>query len=667
MRRLLFLFGLHLGICCHATQQLSEQLGAINSESDWETRKSLYTDIFDSLLAADIHSINKIVVDARANKDFDFVSSSLSTLAEYYLYNISKPDSALLIINAALADSGQISTSNLAQLWQTQGNIYHAMRKLDSAKYAFEASVDAFETINDTSRANLGLNYLTLSGIYLDQGDYLTAVTYLDKAQSLPAYQYDRDYKLQTLNNRANLYSMNGMLDQAVEFRKEIIATADNNANKMLLAITYLNYASEARKLQEDSLEIQVILDGLTLADTTDYTGKIITFYLLYKLTEAYSRQDMTNAALEAYQKMDFFRSQALNVPRYQMIYDRADAEALYCLQQFDAALTKAQSLLTNALQDKDAETIMDMHRLISRIQAAQGNFEQALNHYQTYNHLHDSLTRINRSNAVLYMETLYESERKKRIISDQNNKIQLLATSNAFNTKLLWGTIMASIMLIGMIYLFRSRQYALAKTKLQQTFSQKLLDAHETERKRIARDLHDGVGQSLILLKNNANTQGDESLAQLAGQTLDEVRSISRALHPALLTKLGISASIEKMLTDLDESTDILFSYELAPIDGLLPPDMEVHLYRFLQEALNNLIKHSKTTAADLEMKVEDHFIHVMIEDYGVGFDPDITKHSLGMRTLYERAAILGGQLQVNSMIGKGTSLSLKIPLAHA
>ena len=162
-----------------------------------------------------------------------------------------------------------------------------------------------------------------------------------------------------------------------------------------------------------------------------------------------------------------------------------------------------------------------------------------------------------------------------------------------------------------------------------------------------------------------------DSSTADMVTKALEEVRSISKALHPATLDKIGLTASIEKQMEEIDGHSEIFFSEEIDNIDLIFPKDQELQIYRIFQEALSNLIKHSKTKSALIKIENQEHLIRLEITDYGVGFDltQDIKSlQGLGMKTLRERTQLLGGKILIDSTRDKGTSIVLHInkPAQH-
>ncbi|WP_221405489.1 ATP-binding protein [Roseivirga ehrenbergii] len=231
------------------------------------------------------------------------------------------------------------------------------------------------------------------------------------------------------------------------------------------------------------------------------------------------------------------------------------------------------------------------------------------------------------------------------------------------FFYRTIWFALICVLFVIAVSYYF-IRQ-ANKEKALEQHYSRSLLKVQEEERIRISRDLHDSVGQQLILLKNQANATQNQALVKNVSDTLEEVRSITRNLHPVVLSRLGLTAALEEMIRQLDENSDIFFSTDLENIDDIFADDEELNLYRIIQEALNNIVKHANAASAKLTIERLKHKVLINIQDNGRGFIVEQEQQSgtsLGLKTLNERIAMLNGKLSIVSK-GTGTIISLVIP----
>jgi len=197
------------------------------------------------------------------------------------------------------------------------------------------------------------------------------------------------------------------------------------------------------------------------------------------------------------------------------------------------------------------------------------------------------------------------------------------------------------------------------------------LLHGQELERARLARELHDETGQALasILLGLKAREQqvGEElllELRELVGAALDNVRRLTVELRPPALDDFGLEAALERLASIHAERSGL--RTELSVVNaGSLPTDFETALFRIVQEALTNIVKHAQAGSVSIVVTQSDGIVRSVIEDDGVGFSPDAVREgALGLVGMRERVHLLGGRLEVQSAPGSGTTLVVELPL---
>jgi ligand-binding sensor domain-containing protein/signal transduction histidine kinase len=246
------------------------------------------------------------------------------------------------------------------------------------------------------------------------------------------------------------------------------------------------------------------------------------------------------------------------------------------------------------------------------------------------------------------------------------------------------WFYALTATSLAGVVVLvYKGRMRKLSKAHAaQQAFSRQLIEAQEAERKRIAAELHDSIGQSLAIIRNLAlvglSTPEDhaQALEQLdevstaASEALIEVKAVAHNLRPYQLDRLGLTKAIEAMVKTVSDSSDIRFTPDIAELDSVLSKGAEINLYRIVQESLNNIVKHSAATEASVIVKRDAHSIHVEIQDNGKGFVPgsssDSSAGGLGLVGIAERAKILGAKCEIHSAPGKGTIITIDAVLGE-
>jgi signal transduction histidine kinase len=205
------------------------------------------------------------------------------------------------------------------------------------------------------------------------------------------------------------------------------------------------------------------------------------------------------------------------------------------------------------------------------------------------------------------------------------------------------------------------------------------VFDAQELERRRLARELHDETGQALtsILLGLKAiRAAGSEEEAEraelelrdLVVQALQDVRSLAVELRPSALDDFGLVPALDRLAGIFAERSGIRAAVQSSLPDERLPPDIETALYRLVQEALTNVVKHAGAENVSIVLTSRDGGISAVVEDDGRGFGPeDARADALGLVGMRERLALVGGTLAVESTPGEGTALIAYVPLPRS
>lgn len=226
---------------------------------------------------------------------------------------------------------------------------------------------------------------------------------------------------------------------------------------------------------------------------------------------------------------------------------------------------------------------------------------------------------------------------------------------------------------------LARAAQERAERDRLRAEYVSAVIAAQEDERKRIARELHDGTSQTLTsllvglrALEASCDLPGvrrhTSELRKTVGQTLEEVHSLALQLRPSVLDDLGLPAAIERQVVDCRQRYHLEIDLAIHGLDNRrLPAEVETTLYRVVQEALTNVARHANASRVSVLLEGRSNAVRVIVEDDGSGFEPGAVSAERGHLGLYgmrERAELLGGTLEIESKPGKGTSIFVTIPL---
>jgi len=295
-------------------------------------------------------------------------------------------------------------------------------------------------------------------------------------------------------------------------------------------------------------------------------------------------------------------------------------------------------------------------------------NFESSLVNYKKYQKLQDSIFSLEKTNKINDLRIKYESDKQRLKIENQESNIALLDAKNSVKNQWL---IFGSLGLLSVFLLFtisKSKNNAKKEKKQQEKFSQNLMESQEMERTSIAKELHDSVGQKLTLIKRKSQNTKQIELTNLTNDALEEVRSISRGLYPALLKELGLSRSLTQLVNEYDEQTELFYTMDIDIIDSYFTETASLNFYRLIQECLTNIVKHAKAKSVTVSIKKEKNSVIAFIADNGKGFDLEDSKkqNSLGLKTIFERIKILEGKLSIDSKLNTGTNFILTIPVKN-
>lgn len=225
-----------------------------------------------------------------------------------------------------------------------------------------------------------------------------------------------------------------------------------------------------------------------------------------------------------------------------------------------------------------------------------------------------------------------------------------------------------------GLPYQYMAIRHEITDKKMMQEqlkkMTTRIIDAQEDERKRLSRNLHDGIGQNLyshLITIQRLQTEIDhpliEQMKQEATQLIEGIREISWELRPSVIDDLGLVPSIRSYLNRFTEHCGVDIQFDCY-LKTRLENNTELTIYRIIQESLTNIRKYAKTNMAIISIRELEDCVVVMIEDFGSGFDMKKTPRGVGVFSMKERARSIGGKLHIHSEPGKGTKIILEIPV---
>lgn len=597
--------------------------------------------------------------------DYDLASKKTSRLTYHYLQVVGKPDSALVIVNNALKDSNRIKNRfNVGKLYLKRAGAYFQIDNLKIAILDYDRAKQLFAQTKDTI---FEADATYFSGQASERlGNLTEALLKFQDAQKLYEQMKDTAYVAYSGLAVSGIYSQLYLLDQSFIERKKIrkLLTSQKNIDYRALSELSINDARDFVKQKEYKKEEAALLNALALSKKIEksYTEA---FRARAYVAEFYAKQGAIELAKKYVDTLEL-STELINSPYDRILYLKALGRLKKAESKYDEAILIFNEEINIFKKSGDIRGQVHLEKELYIANKKLNKYDQAAIHLERHLLLKDSVYNMARSNSVIYYQTLYETEKRENQIALQKANIETLEIKNtAKRNVLIFGSIGLSLLFLT-IYLYRNKTLLVRNKRLQQSFLQELLQTQERLSKRISKDLHDSVGQSLLLIKNKLTKKEDVKTAQIVDGVIDEVREISRNLHPFKLEELGLTVTIQSSVEMIDENYDIFVSAEIDNIDQVFDQEKEINIYRLIQESFNNIIKHSNANSAEIVIHNKANNVEIIIKDNGQGFD--ITKEKLavskiGLKTLNERSNFLKASFKILSEINKGTTLIFNIP----
>ena len=238
---------------------------------------------------------------------------------------------------------------------------------------------------------------------------------------------------------------------------------------------------------------------------------------------------------------------------------------------------------------------------------------------------------------------------------------------------------ILLTVIIIGSLVIYILRRRLERQRQAKFVFSRQILQSQEEERRRIAVNLHDALGQNLLFIKNQSHLATElpvgesairhlKEISDVTANILEEVRQITRNLRPYQLDRLGLTQAVLAIIKQVSENSSTVFASHVDKIDEIFDKEVEIHIYRIIQESLNNIVKHSGATEATIVIKRNAVTVLLSIRDNGQGFDMTLDRPvGFGLNSIMERVWILGGKSKIDTAPGCGANLIFEIPISRA
>lgn len=635
------------------------------------------TKTMDSLLAVAF----KKKPDTNAVKAF-------AELQRYY-FNRGQYDSALIYNKASQPIAEKVGAKALlARIYYNAGLIYTNLTIYDTAIYFLN---DAEKQAIEIADSNLLINILNANALLSNyQSDYKGAVEFLTKAASAienSTTKNLRNWLPQLYGNIGHNLIAEKQLEKGIDYEKRALQFTNYPDEKRYRMMLHLDIADAYIKLNKLS-QSKPYLDSARIIESTLNNSVLKT--LLLNTEGAYfaaikEYRNSLKAYLKAFEIADssnnnFMKGEcANNIAKAYLL----NGDVMQASKYAWIANSVAASVENHAMRAISYETLKE-------IAQQKNNFKEALEMNELQKLYADSASNMASQKSTIYLEARFQNVKKEKEIADLkvSNSTKELAVFQR-NKILLIGGISATalLLLLGLLYRQNRQRRMIAEKDVQlkqeqvkflerqqQIVSlQSMVNGQETERTRIAKDLHDGLGGLFSTIKMYFSSlqyeqpQLKESALFIKSYDMvdtasEEVRRIAHNMMPEVLIKIGLLQAIQEMCNSISAGKLLRVTLQSYGMDKRLNHSTEIMLFRIIQELLNNIIKHAKATEAIIQFNKENNRLTIIVEDNGKGFNTlDVeVKTKAGLASVESRVHYLNGKLSIDSQAQSGTTVMM-------
>lgn len=591
--------------------------------------------------------------------------------------------------------------------------------------YARKTLAEAKKTGNDTL-INEGLNAMAIGFYVSRQMDSSLAYNY--KALNIRKRLNDKRGQASSLSKIATIYTDQGKYPQSININLRLMNMYADEKDNTIYATSLINivnayaYLKDMRKFKKyNDMGLRLIpklkdrqMVGRIYGNAGNYYEKVNNYdsAIYYNqlaldiflndnnLTEAtgiynnmgivYRKKGNNQLAFEYYQKA-YDISKASN-DKYNIAYYGSNTGFVLNLM---GRQNEAEVFLEEARKIAEEGKYLFIQRMVygslSLVKEKKGDLATALLYRKRFDVIKDSLINTERTEAIEEMEARFQNERQLKInkqleLDRKNEQLKRVKAENVSARKskyLVIGGFGSALLILLILFIYQLRQRRQREQYNRQIIREKeqglkaVISATEEERKRIAKDLHDGIGQQMTGLKmawqqlsNRINRQEQENVRELEritgilDDTSTEVRSISHQMMPKVLTEMGLVSALEDMLAKTLKPAGISYEFNPLGIRNRQPEEIEISLFRIGQELINNIIKHAGATQVEVQLVQSKENISLVISDNGKGFDPEKTADGIGQLNIKSRVNTIHGHYRAEAGENAGMVFTVRIPL---
>lgn len=598
------------------------------------------------------------------------------------LYEFSMPDSAMYYY-AVARNFAKKNNFDLGEARYASYAIVILNRKgaYKEALFLAEESVQKYKKLQ--SPENLSIAYLNVGNEWQYLSDFESASEYYLKAKKIADSLGNKKTQRIINTNLSSVFTEMKQFEKASEYGFQALALAKENKDQWAMLSPLYNLAvnEKNQKKYKEALEFIHQFEQIALQLNGEYD--ISDAYLikgnLVGKTDLNGGIKYLNKAIEISQKNDY--------PENEMYAYLYLAEIYLDHKKYRQAIQNIEKGMPIAEKLGMTHELSDFHKKASEAYENLADYKNALIQNRKYEKLHEEINLEQTKNRLLVLEAKYQSEQKEAEIrtlnAEKQTQILKIRQKNTLNLALA-GVILVTIVIAFLLYKNHKNKQKLQaqrivelETEKQLSATQALLQGQEDERSRMAKELHDGLGGLLSGVKINLNnmqkriiiTEEDgiafEKSVALLDQSISELRRVAHNMMPESILKFGLDGAIKEFLQSIySENLNII--YQSYHIENGLNKQLDISVYRIIQELVNNAIKHSNAAEILVQIRKDDQLLLIDVEDNGKGFgyNPDSKESGMGLAGITSRVNYWKGSLNIESDKSSGTSVHIEIPV---
>ena len=626
--------------------------------------------------------IDSLLTISRSSKDTAAVTAFLELSNTYYFS--SQYDSAIFYSQQGIVLSGKLNAYKLSRLLLSVAKCYYMKSVNDSAIIYLDKIKPGLDLATDEIKIQFNS---ILASVYLDQQKSEEALELFIASANILAQPTNSHLKHKLFNTYSNIghtFLKEKQFDKADEYFKKALQLKNYAESKGFIIKIYSKYCSmyfETNQLDKAQMVLDSALVLLHEMNNLEMKQAVYVNYgRLYELRLEYKKARenyLIGLKITDSLNNDSFRSRILNNL----------SSVSFSLNLIDDAEKYAKEALQYAKQFNSYQDINYAYGNYKAVANFKGNYKQALEFAELEFKYADSVSTTDSKENVRKLEAKYENQKKESLIAVltiANNEKELKVVKR--NRLILIGSISAAALLLAISLLYRNSKQKQLLTANENLFQQEqikflerqqqvvslqsMVNGQETERTRIAKDLHDGLGglfstikMQLSTLKHEEKSLETNELFQKSYELVDsasvEVRRIAHNMMPEVLIKLGMIQALQELCNSINAGKLLSVSMQSYGMEQRLNASTEMMLFRIVQELLNNIIKHAYASEAIIQFNRDGQRLSVTVEDNGRGFNLENSSgKKAGLESVKSRVNYLNGKLSIDSEKEIGTTI---------